>query len=333
MASADIVEVLNKLVEEKLSLQIEVPSKTAEEEAEEEHDMICGMYGFSDEVRQKFLFERKLGSGNFATVFLVKERANGELHAMKAVVKSRLIDKQKLENEIEALRRASHENIVAYRGTFEDETYKYVLVEYCPGGELLEALVEYGPFPEIVSARIMCEILKGVGYLHSIGVVHRDLKPENVLLMDARNPSKGVKITDFGVVSLFEEKPKARRKMMQSSCGTVHYMAPEILQGKMYDHSVDLWSCGVILYNLLSGDYPFDDESTLELMRKIIDAEFNFEHPGWKTVSGGAKNLITRLLKKEPLERLSANEALAHAFIKQLEVTFPDRRRTSYAAQ
>eukprot|EP00051_Salpingoeca_urceolata_P011379 m.140870 g.140870 ORF g.140870 m.140870 type:complete len:615 (+) comp17096_c0_seq1:507-2351(+) len=315
---------------------------------------------FSREVIQRYEMLKLLGHGNFGTVLLVRDRVTGEEHALKAIRKSKVTSQTSLRNETDAMARAQHPSIVKMHRRLEDKNYVYLILEYCPGGELLDLLVEEINFPESIAAFIMDELLQAVAYLHSRRLVHRDLKPDNVLLMDRQNIYKGIRIADFGIVHLFpvymEELDRRRSLLVPGAsaqgtttpspakghvrtlsseggggavaavldeieagddAGTLHYMAPEVLKGQKYGYAVDVWAAGVIFFNLLSGDYPFDSENEQELARKIAEAKLDLSHPGWGGITSDCKDLLRQLLEPAPALRLTAEAALQHPWLQQ----------------
>lgn len=199
----------------------------------------------------------------------------------------------------------------------------------------MDVMLEHGTFSEPTAAFVLREILCGVEYIHSRGVVHRDLKPDNVLLLDKDDIFQGLRIADFGVVHLFpqfdqsleqlhegltvEEEAiikRAQKIAAGENTGTLEYMAPEMLLHCEYDYAVDMWACGVILFNLLSGSYPFSGESVLDTARLITKAELDLSHPGWGSISLEAKGLLASLVCADVGVRLTATQALQHPWLK-----------------
>jgi serine/threonine protein kinase len=143
-----------------------------------------------------------------------------------------------------------------------------------------------------------------------LGIVHRDIKPEN-LLFSTNDPATAIiKVSDFGLARTISEDDFAH-----TTCGTPGYVAPEILEQHPYKSSCDLWSIGVVLYILLSGSPPFYDDDNFVLFEKIKNVEYNFDAPVWKSISPEAKDIIRRLLVKDPDERLTPDEVLTHPWI------------------
>ncbi|KAK1229124.1 hypothetical protein PQX77_007829 [Marasmius sp. AFHP31] len=182
------------------------------------------------------------------------------------------------------------------------EKYIWIVTELCSGGELFDYLAEKGRLTEDETRFLFGQICLAVAYLHDKGIVHRDLKLENVLLDERCR----VKLGDFGFTREYE-----RGALMETFCGTTGYAAPEMLQCQRYlGPEVDIWSLGVILYCLLTGMLPFDDDDEAVMREKVILAEF--EDPEW--LSDDARDLIKRILVKEPSKRLSIPQILSHSW-------------------
>jgi len=182
-------------------------------------------------------------------------------------------------------------------------------MELVTGGELFFKIVARGSYSEKDASSIVVQIVSGVQYLHTTGIAHRDLKPENLLCVgDDRDML--IKIADFGLSKIF-----IGGQVMETSCGTPDYAAPEVLTGTVYDKSVDLWSIGVITYVLLCGYPPFYAQSQPGLFEKIINADYDFPEPEWSYISDTAKDFIRNLLVLDPKKRLTAEECLVHPFL------------------
>uniref|UniRef100_K7FNE5 Ribosomal protein S6 kinase n=1 Tax=Pelodiscus sinensis TaxID=13735 RepID=K7FNE5_PELSI len=184
--------------------------------------------------------------------------------------------------------------------------HTFLVMELLKGGELLERIQKKKHFSETEASYIMRKLVSAVSHMHDVGVVHRDLKPENLLFTD-ENDNSEIKIIDFGFARL---KPPDNQPL-KTPCFTLHYAAPELLNHNGYDESCDLWSLGVILYTMLSGQVPFQSQdkgltctSALEIMKKIKKGEFSFEGEAWKNVSQEAKDLIQGLLTVDPNKRI-----------------------------
>jgi len=152
-------------------------------------------------------------------------------------------------------------------------------------------------------------IVDAIKYCHSLGIMHRDIKPEN-LLFATKEPSATIKVSDFGLARFIEEDVFAT-----TTCGTPGYVAPEILEQEPYNKTCDYWSIGVVLFILLSGCPPFYDEDNFVLFEKIKNVEYNFDAPAWKSVSDDAKDIIKKMLQKNPDDRLTPDQFTNHPWI------------------
>ncbi|XP_045428530.1 ribosomal protein S6 kinase alpha-5 isoform X5 [Pipistrellus kuhlii] len=188
--------------------------------------------------------------------------------------------------------------------------HTFLVMELLNGGELFERIQKKKHFSETEASYIMRKLVSAVSHMHDVGVVHRDLKPENLLFTD-ENDNLEIKIIDFGFARL---KPPDNQPL-KTPCFTLHYAAPELLNQNGYDESCDLWSLGVILYTMLSGQVPFQSHdksltctSAVEIMKKIKKGDFSFEGEAWKNVSQEAKDLIQGLLTVDPNKRLKMSD-------------------------
>jgi calcium-dependent protein kinase len=275
------------------------------------------------ELHEAYSILEKLGEGSFGTVQLATSVASGENRAIKNVYKKKLVDVKRFADEIAIHRSLDHPNVVRLYEIYEDSRCMYLVMEYCKGGELFDAIVEAGSFNERQTASIFTQMLLAVNYLHEKQICHRDLKPENFLLKTndkgVDDPENMVKLIDFGVSRKFDRDEKTKKtKEMRTRVCTPYYVAPEVVNGK-YDEKCDLWSMGVILYILLSGSPPFYGNGDDEIIKNVQRGQFFLDEDPWPNVSGTAKDLINQLLVKDISKRLSAADALQHKWIKALD--------------
>lgn len=258
----------------------------------------------------------KIGEGFYGVVWKVKNKISGQVCAMKKIIKrSKTSIEEDLEiiNEIEMMKKLDHPNMIKVFRFFATPDAYFIIMELCEGGELFYEIINHGPFSEDGAAFILYQILSAVFYCHSNNIIHRDLKPENILIEKKdKDGYLTVKVSDFGTAKLYE-KGRSERKIVGSS----YYIAPEVLK-KNYDEKCDLWSCGVILYILLSGNPPFEGETDSEVLEKVRQSKFDLTSSPWPNISKEAKDLISNLLQVEPASRLSAGEALKHPWFKNL---------------
>ncbi|CAD8085675.1 unnamed protein product [Paramecium sonneborni] len=250
----------------------------------------------------------QIGQGTFGKVYKVKNQAN-ELRALKIIAKKNFT----IQNEIENMKKLDHPNIMAVYEIAQDEQFYYIISQLCDGIELFEEIhrriKSNKPFSEEEVRFIFKQILSGIAYAHDKNIIHRDIKPENILI----DPTdKHIKIIDWGL-----SKDITNIDFIQQKIGTIDYAAPEVLLEKGYDKKCDLWSCGVILYILLSGETPFPGQNTDEIEKRIISQRFNMKQKIWKTISKEAKNLLKNLLQQNPSKRLSALQALESEWIQR----------------
>lgn len=214
-----------------------------------------------------------------------------------------------IEREIIIMKLLNHPNVLRLYDVWETNSNLYMVLEYAQKGELFNLLVERGPLPEKEAIRFFRQIVIGISYCHALGIVHRDLKPENLLLDHKFN----IKIADFGMAALETED-----KLLETSCGSPHYAAPEIVSGIPYHgFASDVWSCGVILFALLTGRLPFDDEdgNIRNLLLQVQSGRY--EMPGDDEISPDAQDLIARILTVDPEQRIKARDILKHPLLQK----------------
>ncbi|EAR83086.2 calmodulin-domain kinase (macronuclear) [Tetrahymena thermophila SB210] len=253
-----------------------------------------------------------LGEGAFGVVRLVEQRQTGLRRAMKSIKKSNIIkeEEEKMFAEVNILSTLTHPNIIQLFELYQDEQNYYLITEYCSGGELFEKIRQMEQFSEREAADYMKQILSAIVYCHSLGIVHRDLKPEN-LLFDSNKPNANLKVIDFGTSRRFDSSKKMTKRL-----GTPYYIAPEVLQ-RSYDQKCDVWSCGVILYILLCGYPPFNGRTEEQILKSVAEDDFTFEDTEWSCISKEAKDLISRMLKKNPEERITAQQAYDDVWVQK----------------
>lgn len=257
-----------------------------------------------------------LGQGTYGKVIKVRHIENKQIRAMKIISKldknNKVKKKASYINEIEILKNIDHPNIIKIFEYFETDKKLYIICEYCKGGQLFDSLMQANFLTESKIRYVMRQILSAVRFCHSRGIVHRDLKPENILIDRdiTKNPNSfEVKLIDFGTSTYFSENGVIRGKT-----GTPYYIAPEVLEkDKSYTEKCDLWSCGVMMYIMISGKPPFSGGSKPEIYERIKEGIFTFSPlEVWMDVSEECQNLIKQLLTKDEKKRISAEEAYVH---------------------
>mmetsp|Transcript_13565 Transcript_13565/g.27324 ORF Transcript_13565/g.27324 Transcript_13565/m.27324 type:complete len:512 (+) Transcript_13565:61-1596(+) len=247
-----------------------------------------------------------------------------EFYAIKCIDKNFLFGMftKELRNEIENLRHIDHPNVVRIYETFETRDSMFLVMEYCSGGDLFARL----PYSEPKSAWILTQILSAVAHCHKQKIIHRDLKCENVL-WENEGEDASIKVIDFGYAQHYR-RPRGDYTM-KIDIGTTYTMSPQVLEGE-YTEKCDLWSVGVIAYILLSGgSRPFDAENDKEIRCKIKEGRYSMEGSMWDDVSEEAKNFVASLLRYDPYERVSAEEALQSHWLQKscsLEENEPEKQ-------
>merc|ERR1719265_151413 len=256
-----------------------------------------------------YILGKTIGEGTFGKVKLGTHILTGEKVAVKILEKERIVDVadvERIAREIHILKLLQHPHVIQLYEIIETPRQLYLIMEYCSGGELFDHIVASGRVREREACRFFHQIIAGVEQIHKMSVVHRDLKPENLLLDDNRN----IKIVDFGLSNTFSEG-----QLLKTACGSPCYAAPEMIAGQRYVPSrCDLWSCGVILFALVCGYLPFEDQNTAALYRKILNADYQAP----KFISAGVRDLIAGLLTTDPERRLTVPGVRSHVWYRQV---------------
>lgn len=254
-----------------------------------------------------------IGRGAYSEVFIGRDKIRNELCAIKVLQRPDAEHAKLIDRELLVLHMLNHQNIVQIYDIFDTSSKTYVIMEYLAGGELLDMITENDHLAERSAKHVIREVLESVRYLHSIGVVHRDVKPENILCVNRSWPLR-VKLTDFGLSRVLHSSAEGNDRVMRSQCGTAYYLAPEIAHNLDYGKPVDLWACGVVLYVMLAGKFPFYGDTDEKFMRRLR-AGVKFPEKEWTAVSIDAKALVRGLLDPCPASRLTAEQALEHRWL------------------
>ena len=250
----------------------------------------------------QFILGKKIGQGTFATVRLATHIKTNEIVAIKILEKEKMkeIDKIRSNREIKILKKMRHRNIVHLYNDINTEKLIYLIMEYVKGKELLTYINEKNKLNENESCYYFQQIISGIEYLEKLKIVHRDIKLENIIIEDNKN----IKILDFGLSNFYQ-----KNNILYSSCGSLCYASPEMVEGKKYSGScVDIWSSGIVLFAMLCGYLPFTDSNEQKLFKKIVEGKLYFPH----FLSEQAKDLLNKVLTKDPLKRITINKIKKH---------------------
>ncbi|KAK8893143.1 hypothetical protein M9Y10_021558 [Tritrichomonas musculus] len=249
----------------------------------------------------------EIGQGAFAIVYKAEEIETKNVYAIKAVAKASLgskDDQNRFQREIDSMAVMRHENIVQLYNFFSDENNFYMVMDYCPNGELYDFIIKNGKIQENTAALLFQQIASAISYCHSYGVAHRDLKPQNILIQ--KFPF--IKVADFGLCGYVKED-----ELMKTFCGSPAFCAPECISKVNYDgRKSDIWSLGVILFAMLTGEFPWNLSNTSVMVQQILNADYSF--PNY--LNAQSKDLISKMLKVPPNDRISMEDILKHPFLK-----------------
>ncbi|KAL2294125.1 hypothetical protein Nmel_007847 [Mimus melanotis] len=261
-----------------------------------------------EEILKYYELHGTVGTGGFAKVKLARHRLTGEKVAIKIMDKLALQDDlPRVKLEIDAMKDLSHQHICRLYHVVETPKKIFMVLEYCPGGELFDYIISKDHLSEEEARIFFRQIVSAIAYVHSQGYAHRDLKPENLLIDEEHN----LKLIDFGLCA----KPKGGLDYhLNTCCGSPAYAAPELIQGKAYIGSeADIWSMGVLLYALLCGFLPFDDDNVMAVYRKIMRGKYST--PKW--LSPSSTRLLDQMLQVDPKKRITVQHLLSHPWLMQ----------------
>ena len=267
------------------------------------------------------IFPKQLGSGSFGRVYLVSHNDSKKLFALRVIDKRKLmVSYGKLDiiyNEINIHSKLAHENIIKLYNVHEDNENINIIMEYAEKGNLFQLISkEKTGLDESKAFEYFIQVVNAVYYLHINNIIHRDIKPENILI---GNDNK-IKLCDFGWAKELTLENRS------TFCGTVEYMAPEIVGSENYDYSVDIWSLGILLYELLFGHSPFKANTTKNVILNIKTHELTYDD---KKISNSCKDLIQKLLVSNPQKRLKIKDILEHPFVKKHSKKFSYKKKLS----
>ncbi|XP_026578103.1 serine/threonine-protein kinase BRSK2-like isoform X1 [Pseudonaja textilis] len=249
-----------------------------------------------------YRLEKTLGKGQTGLVKLGVHCITGQKVAIKIVNREKLSESvlMKVEREIAILKLIEHPHVLKLHDVYENKKYLYLVLEHVSGGELFDYLVKKGRLTPKEARKFFRQIVSALDFCHSYSICHRDLKPENLLLDEKNN----IRIADFGMASL-----QVGNSLLETSCGSPHYACPEVIKGEKYDgRRADMWSCGVILFALLVGALPFDDDHLRQLLEKVKRGVFHMPH----FIPPDCQNLLRGMIEVEPEKRLSLEQIQKH---------------------
>ena len=252
-----------------------------------------------------YIIGKTIGEGTFGKVKLGTHILTGDKVAVKMLEKERITDVadvERVSREIYILKLIRHPNIIQLYEIIETPKQLYLIMEYANGGELFDYIVEKNRVDENEACNFFQQIISGIDYIHKLNIVHRDMKPENLLIDDKKN----IKIVDFGLSNTFKDN-----ELLKTACGSPWYAAPEMIAGKEYVGSkADIWSCGIIMYALIWGFLPFEDQNTANLYKKILAGEYSIP----RFISDDAKELIKIILITDPDKRWNIDDIKSHTW-------------------
>ena len=282
------------------------------------------IFNTKDQINNKYEKIEQLGKSTYSEIYTVNNKETNDIRVCKKISKRHIENRDEFDNEIKVLSHCDHPNIIKLYEVYEEEDYIYLILEYCVGGELDERLIckiEEGIiFTEKEAANIFKKMMLGISYIHSCGICHRNLKTDNILFLTKEDDSE-LKLISFELSMIYsfntfnqDKKNDEKKIRMKKLVGNIYFISPEVIEGN-YNEKCDIWSAGVILYFLLSGEPPFNGMNDEEIFNKIKKKKFDFPDKEWKNISKEAKDLIKKMICDEN-NRLSAQEVLEHEWVK-----------------
>lgn len=248
-----------------------------------------------------------IGEGSTAVVYAAMNKSTAKKYAIKCIKFSHYKKRaQQIKNEVDILKSIDHPNVIALHDYFKDPQHQYLVMDYVENGDLMDDLQVQKRYSEEFAKNVASDFIQAIDYCHQRGIVHRDLKPENILI----DKFGSAKIADFGLAKRIE-----RSDSLNTYCGTLLYMAPEMICGYAYNKSIDVWSAGLIIFIMLGGYHPFQSESDTISKKMIRKGSLYFHPPYWKNKSTEAIDLIQNMVCVCPLQRMTANEALKSSWL------------------
>lgn len=270
-------------------------------------------------IRQRYKILDIVGQGKFGMVYKAESKIDKSMIvAIKVIKHEKAIDKQRVIQEMKILKGLDHPNIIKYYEEIEEGPFIFIVTEYCSGGELLDRIIGKEVFNESEAATITEKLLCALNHCHNKNIAHRDIKPENILY-SSKDEHSEVKLIDFGLA----KKSTGNSKVYDTIVGTPCYLAPEVLEGT-YTNSCDIWSLGVVLHLMLSGNMPFEGNTAEDIYRNIKQGKLSFADPVWEKVTPPGKDLLFKLLEPDEKKRVTASEALKHEWFRMVKLYSPE---------
>ena len=260
-------------------------------------------------IKKKYKFNvSDIGKGSFGEVILATDKT-GQKYAIKIIKKKKILKGQLLANEVRIATTMNHPNILGIKEVFEDMKNISFVMEYCEGGDLFDFITKnpQGKLDDLNTIDILCQILSALNYLHNqVRICHRDIKSENFLITINEQNRPILKLIDFGMAQYIY-----RGEKMEGEIGTIKYMAPEIIMKEPYDEKVDIWSTGIVLYNMMTGYEPFSGGDEQFKRMQIVNRPINFDI----IINNDLRDLCKEMLERDPEKRIDARTALEKANI------------------
>ncbi|KAG9401055.1 hypothetical protein AC1031_009813 [Aphanomyces cochlioides] len=270
------------------------------------------------QVLGDYVLGKTIGRGTFGKVKIGMHLSTGEKVAVKILEKCRILeiaDAERVAREIKILKRNFHSNVIQLYQVIDTSEAIYLVMEYIDGGEMFEYIVKHHRIREKEAVFMFLQIVEALNYLHQNDVTHRDLKPENLLLQSSNGSAIVVKVVDFGLSNTHENG-----RHLQTACGSPCYAAPEMIEGRPYiGPKADIWSLGVVLFAMVCGYLPFEDNNTSVLYKKILSGQY--KAPNY--ISPAVQDLIRRILETDPDKRYTLADIRSHAWCKTLDMPLP----------
>mmetsp|Transcript_17078 Transcript_17078/g.16945 ORF Transcript_17078/g.16945 Transcript_17078/m.16945 type:complete len:375 (+) Transcript_17078:280-1404(+) len=254
---------------------------------------------------------KELGKGKYAEVFLAKDLDTNEEVAIKSISKELIKESSRgvsgVVNEIDIMRKIKHPNVIGLQKVFESENHVHLIVDYIPGGDLFQRILEKGPFSLKMAEKFIKNLLSVLDYIHSMNIIHRDIKPENIIMKTHENDFD-FKLSDFGLACESTEPQTLR-------CGSLGYVAPEILRKESYTKKVDIFSAGIILFVILTGQDPFPSKDANDKLKRNKKGILYFQEKYWKNIPKITIDLLRKLTENDAEARYNAKQALLHPWL------------------